>query len=178
MKKDSFPQDWQIIALAAILFILCLQSCKTTKQVSREQVKQETEVKTTVEAKATTEAVTKTETKAKIVTDIVEHFDTTVKVYPVIDGKVAEKPVDVPVKGKRTTHREEDIVQNQDKKEQGAQQVKQNEDSKGKSDSSTVHKDVKRTAFPWWIIVIAAAIGAAVWFFWPKIKALWVFGRG
>ena len=164
-KYVDFPRDWQIVLLAAVLFFLCIEACTTTKHLQQDQTKVETQVKATEEIKTNTGADTKTQTRITAETDIIEKCDTTLSVWPVTDGKKADKPVDIKVQFERTTHRNEFTDQSQEKKEQGNTTVVKKEQLNQKSDVQHMDKTVERTGLPWWaiaILVIAILIGVAV----------------
>jgi nucleotide-binding universal stress UspA family protein len=163
MKKNNFPQDWQLFLFAAIMFFLCLQGCSTSKQVTTDRTEEEIKVKANEEAETDTEAQTKTETKVTSKGKITEKFDTVIKVWPVVDGKKADIPVDVNVQGERTTEWEEYAEQKQEKNEQEKAKIVKKKQEAKKSDIRHKDKTVERTGLPWWgIVIIIMAIIAIV----------------
>ena len=171
--NNHFPKDWQIILFAAAMFFLAMQACTTTKQVHQEREKEETWAKINEERKAVETTETKTDIKTTAETEVKETFDTVVRVWPVLDGKVADKPVDVPVKGERTIHRKEFINQQQEKKEHSGIEISRHEQVKQKSDIALKDKNVERTGLPWWasaLLLFAIVAGVAI--------GIWRFKRG
>ena len=156
--NGKFPQDWQIITFAAIVFFLALHGCTTTKQLHQVTSTEQTQAKTTEETETTNEAETKTNTKTTAETVINETCDTTIQLWPVIDGKKASQPVDVMVKFNRTINRKEFIDQDQQKNEQGTQNIDRKEILDQKSEVILKDKAVERTGLPWWVIGIVSLI--------------------
>ncbi len=152
--NDHFPKDWQLILFAAIIFFLAMQSCTTTRQVHQELAKEESLVKVSEETKANMATEIKTEINTTAETEVNESFDTVVRIWPVVDGKVSEKPVDVLVKGERTIHRKEFSNQQQQRNEQSNIEVSLNDQRNQKSEVVLKQKTVERTPLPWWGILI------------------------
>ena len=150
--KSKHPQDWQIILFGAIMFFLCLQSCTTTKNVQKSEVKTESESKSTEEAKSTAQIETNTQTKAETVTN--EQCDTNIWVMVPVSATKKDTiiKVQIPVKFQRIIKRIE--ASDQNKKEQNSAQVNKNDQLHQKSYEQRMDKTVERTGLPWWAIAI------------------------
>ena len=154
-----------IIATVLIVMMLILANCTTTKKIHQELSKQQTEATSAETSDVHTAAETNTETKTLSETDITEGFDTVVRVWPVIDGKVSEKPVDIPIRGERTIHRKDYSDQKQQRKEQEQTTLTRKEQINQKSEILKKDREVTRTGMPGWIVgivVVAVLIGVAI----------------
>jgi hypothetical protein len=174
MKTDTFPKDWQIILFAMIMFFLCLQACTTSKNVQREQTKQETESKSSEAVKTNTDAQTQTTSQIFTETNIVEECDTIIEVSIPIVKKLDSTFVihdtiikaKVPVSFTRTTNRKENRQVQEEKKEQTQVSAEKKEQVSQKSETAMVNKQIERAGFPWWavamgvilVIVVAVAV--------------------
>ena len=166
--RNNFPQNWQIIILVAVILFLTIQSCSTAKQVHQETTKVESQVKTTETDTKSVTGETNTLTKINAVTDITESCDTTLSVWPIIDGVKADQPVPVTIKFDRTTHRTEFTDQKQEKKETGISSVVKKDQITQKSEMTKKDKIVERTGFPWWgwvilILVVLTGVAVTLW---------------
>ena len=156
---------YRIIATVLIVVMLILANCTTTKKIHQEQSREETQVASMETSDANTAAETNTETKTLSEIEIVEAFDTVVRVWPVIDGKVSDKPVDIPIRGERTIHRKDYSDQKQQRKEQEKTTLTRKEQINQKSDVLKKDREVTRTGMPGWIIgivVVAVLVGVAI----------------
>jgi hypothetical protein len=162
--NKHFPKDWQIILIAAALFFLAMQACTTTKQVHQERIKEETQVTVAEETKVVATSETKTDTRTTAETEVKETFDTVIRIWPVVDGKVADKPVDIPIKGERTIYRKEFVTQKQKKQESGTILATHGEMIMANIDHQKFERNVEKVRFPGWfvIIIIGAIIGVVV----------------
>ena len=154
-----------IIATVLIVVMLILANCTTTKKIHQELTREETQVASVETSDANTAAETNTETKTLSETEIVEAFDTVVRVWPIIEGKVSDKPVDIPIRGERTIHRKDYSDQKQQKKEQEQTTLIRKEQINQKSEVLKKDREVIRTGMPIWIIgivVVAVLIGVAI----------------
>ena len=154
-----------IIATVLIVVMLILANCTTTKKIHQELSREETQA-TSIEAiDANKLAETNTETKTLSETEITEGFDTVVRVWPVLDGRVSDKPVDIPIRGERTIHRKDYSDQKQQKKEQEQTTLTRKEQINQKSEVLKKDREVTRTGMPRWIVlivVVAVLVGVAI----------------
>ncbi len=151
-------------------FLMIMSGCTTTRQVNQKSASEQLQVQATQITKVVTASETNTGTKTTAETLIKETFDTVVRVWPVVDGKLSDKPVDVPVKGERTIHRKEFTDLQQVKKEQGGTTVNRKEQLDQKSESVNKDKAVTRSGLPWWVIatfafVIFSGLALLIWRF-------------
>ncbi|MEI6436776.1 MAG: hypothetical protein WCP32_18275 [Bacteroidota bacterium] len=154
-----------IIATVLIVVMLILANCTTTKEIHQEQSKQQTQATSAETSEVNTASETNTETKTLSETEIVEAFDTVVRVWPVIDGKVSDKPVDIPIRGERTIHRKDYSDQKQQRKEQEQTTLSRKEQNNQKSEVLKKDREVTRTGMVGWIIgivVVAVLVGVAI----------------
>ena len=156
---------YRIIATVLIVVMLILANCTTTKKIHQELSREESQATSVETSDAKTAAETNTETKTLSETEIIEVFDTVVRVWPVIDGKVSDKPVDIPIRGERTIHRKDYSDQKQQRKEQEKTTLTRKEQINQKSDVLKKDREVTRTGMPGWIIgivVVAVLVGVAI----------------
>lgn len=164
-------KDWQIILVAAILFLLCLESCKTTKNVQKSVEHSEAVTVTEEKASVNTETVTDIATKANVEMQIIEEVDTCltvpVPVYSEDSSRVSYVPAQVRVKFKKLTNRKEFTEQSEKKKENSQADIGKKELQKTGTEAKRFKKDVERTGTPWlWpvlLIVILIAIAVLLW---------------
>ncbi len=163
---DHFPKDWLLAIFAAIMFFLCLQACTTSKQINQVKAKEEININSSEETKATTQSETNTNVTATAETVTTEECDTTVSVWVMINDTVSGsgiKQIIVPIKIKRTIIKKEVIKQQQKKNDQVTAVNTKTEQLKSKTELNTKDKTVERTGFPWWVYgIIAVFILAAV----------------
>jgi len=170
--NKNFPQDWQIIFFAAIMFFLCLQGCKTTKEMTQVKATEETKIKATEESKSTAETETKTDTRTTAETNTVEECDTSVSVWVNLsdtESVIQEvRQILVPVKFKRTINKKEFTNQLQEKKEQVTAVSDKKDIVSSKTNLQVKEKTVERTGLPWWgigliILILLAGVAVLLW---------------
>jgi hypothetical protein len=163
---------FETILRICVVFVsfLIVTSCKTTKDISKERVKEQIQSAVMENIKTTAETGTTSDTKTTAETTVTESFDTVVRVMPVVDGVVADKPIFVPVKGTRTIHRKEVSYQRQNSQEKGTEEVNRIVQILKKSDNQKMEKHFKGTVFPGWLVVIIIVVfGLVFWFGWNKV---------
>lgn len=154
-----------VIATALIALMLILANCKTTKEIHQQLSKEQIQATSVETAQANKAAETNTETKTLSETDIIEGFDTVVRIWPVVDGKVSDKPVDIAIRGERKIHRKDFSDQKQQKKEQGNSTLTRSEQLNKKSEVLKKDREVTKTGMTGWIIgivVVVVLVGVAV----------------
>lgn len=155
LSNDNFPKDWQLVILAALLFLLCLQACTTTKDLHQLKTTEQIITKSFQEENKSLESKTNTDTKTTAETFITEECDTAVSVWVTnCDTGSRGTRVLIPVKFKRITSKKEFTNQQVQKREQGNTTIVKKDQIDQKTELITRDKTVERTVFPWWVIAI------------------------
>jgi hypothetical protein len=180
----------KISAMMALIFLLC--SCSVLKHVKKDKEKTDTETQSKVDeiTKTKTDTETKSKSLTTIEGDTSVHlagkavegsaqvkdlekravtFESWdgIQVTAIIDDgvlnlKAQTKPVDIPVKFKKTVYTEEQKKESKLQKTDSSAKVKTNTETQTK----TSDKSVERHGIPWWlwIVAIIVLLGAAVYY--------------